>query len=344
MRNLKIGTKILAIILIVSLSSLFFISVVSYTEMLNLTRYSSDANTQLGINSSEKSKAALQKQAEEYIVKIAKEQALKSDAELSKVQTEITSMSEYLTSLYENENNFKGKKLPLVPETVMGVANSKYMLPPGVSHTPELDKELLLISNAEYMFAPVFKNNNILNNIYLGTNTGISYRYSKSNAYDPTYDPRGRGWYKSAMEGNGKPIWTDTYVDAFGSVCVTNAVTFYDEKGKPRGVLAADITLKSMQDDIISMKIGNTGFAFLLDDKGNIIAYPKYNPKLNTNLLNSATGDYLQAVKDILSHPEGLTTAHINGKLCYISYYKLPTAKWSLAVAVQADEIIKPAV
>lgn len=344
MRNLKIGTKILVIILIVSLSSLFFIAVVSYTEMLNLTRYSTDANTQLGINSSDRSKEALKKQAEEYITKIVKEQALKSDAALSKVQSETTSMSEYMTALYKNENNFIGRKLPMVSDTVMGVESSKYMLPPGVSHTPELDKELSLISNAEYMIAPIFKNSSILDNVYLGTNTGISYRYSKFNTYDPNYDPRERGWYKSAMESNGEPIWVDTYLDAFGTICVTNAKSFYDENGKPRGVLATDITLKSMQDDIISMKIGKTGYAFLLDNKGNIIAHPKYSEKFDTTPLKSATGDYLQAIKDIVNGTEGLTTAHVDGKLCYISYYKIPTTKWSLAVVVEVDEIIKPAV
>ena len=275
MRNLKIGTKILAVILVVSLFSLFFISVVSYTEMLNLTRYSTDANTQLGINSSEKSKEALKTQAEEYIVKIAKEQALKSDGVLAKVESEINSISEYLTSLYVNQGNFKGRKLPMVPDTIMGQVSSKYMLPPGVLHTPKLDKELALISNAEYIAAPIFKNNTLLNNIYLGTGTGISYRYSKSNAYNPSYDPRERGWYKSAMENGGHSTWVDTYLDVYGSICVTNAQTFYDEKRLPRGVVATDITLKSMQDDILSMKIGKTGYAFLLDNKGKIIAHPK---------------------------------------------------------------------
>lgn len=343
MRNLRIGTKILAVILIVSLFSLFFISVVSYTEMLNLTRYSTDANTQLGINSSEKSKTALKTQAEEYIAKIAREQALKSDGILANVESEIDSISEYLTSLYVNPGNFKGRKLPMVPDTVMGQVSAKYMLPPGVLHTPKLDKELALISNAEYMCAPIFKNNNILHNIYLGTNTGLSYRYSKSNAYNPSYDPRERGWYKSAMENKGHSVWVDTYVDVYGRICVTNAQTFNDEKGHPRGVVATDILLKSMQDDILSMKIGKTGYAFLLDNKGKIIAHPKYGEDLDTTPLEHGTGDYLQAIKDIVQNSEGLTTAHIDDKLCYIAYSKFPTTKWSLAVVVEVDEIIKPA-
>ena len=343
LRNLKIGTKILAIILIVSLLSLFFISAVSYIEMLNLTKYSTDANIMLGINSSDSSKAALKKQAEEYIVKIAKEQALKSDAVLAKVEDEISSISEYFTDLYKNESNFAGKPLPLVPDTEMGVAGSKYMLPEGVNHTPDIARELKLISNAEYMLAPIFNNNTILNNIYLGTTTGISYRYSKSNAYDPAYDPRKRDWYIQAMENQGKSTWLDTYLDSFGSICVTNARSFYDETGSFRGVAATDITLESVQQDIISMKIGETGYAFLLDNKGTIIAHPRYDD-IDKEPLKNAEGDYLQAITHITTHDEGLRTAQIDGRECYLAFYRLPTTQWSLVITVEVDEIIQPAV
>jgi sigma-B regulation protein RsbU (phosphoserine phosphatase) len=343
MRNLRIGTKILAVILIVSLFSLFFVSAVSYIEMLNLTRYSTDANTRLGINSSEKSREALKSQAEEYIVKIAREQALKCDATLAKVQSEVSSVADYLSSLYRNRKNCRGRKLPMVQETVMGQASSKYMLAPQVTRTPELEKELLLISNAEYVCAPVFTNNPILNNIYLGTTTGISYRYSKSNAYNPQYDPRERGWYKSAMLNPNLPAWVDTYLDTYGSICVTTARTFADETGRPRGVVASDITLKSMQDDILSMKIGKTGYAFLLDNTGKIIAHPKYGEGLDTKPLENATGDYRQAIQNIVEHQEGLTTAHVDGKLSYIAYSKFPTTEWSLAVVMEVAEIIQPA-
>lgn len=343
MRNLKIGTKILAVILLVSLCSLFFISVVSYTEMLNLTRYSTDANTQLGVNSSTKSKLALRKQAEEYISKIAKEQAQKSDAVLLKVQKEIDLSSEFLSALYRNEKNFAGRELPLVPETEMGVASTKYMLPKDVVRTPKLTSELRLLSNAEYLFAPLFGNNEILNNIYLGTQSGISLRYSKSNAYNPDYDPRERNWYKSAMANAGRSTWVDTYLDAFGSICVTNARTFDGAAGSPQGVVATDITLRSMQDDILSLKIGQTGYAFMLDNKGSVIAHPKYDATQKTNPLENATGDYLEALKEIVAQPGGLTSAHVDGKLSYLAYAKLPTTNWSLVIVVEVDEIVQPA-
>ncbi len=231
----------------------------------------------------------------------------------------------------------------MIPETAMGVTCSKYALSPGVAHTPTIDKELLLISNADYMVAPIFKHNPLLNNIYLGTTTGIFYFYSNYNSYDPNFDPRKRDWYKEAMENPGKSTWQDTYVDIYGTICVTNSRTFYDETGKPRGVVGADITLKSIQEDIIAMKIGETGYAFLLDNKGTIIAHPRYD-EIDKEPLRSAKEDYRQAIVAITSHDEGLATAKIDGRQRYLAYYRLPTTKWSLVITVDVDEIIQPTV
>ena len=344
-KNMKIGTKILLVILTVSLVSLFVIATLSYTEMLNLTQYSTDANSRLGFSASEKSKTALKNQAEEYITKIADEQAMKSDAILSRIQSEMVSMSEYMTSLYENQDNFQGRMLPLPNQTPDGAASSKYMLPPGLVLTPELQKELYLVSNAEYMLAPVLKNNTTLNNIYLGTETGISYRYSRSSAYNPDYDPRTRGWYVEAKKRPGEPCWVDTYIDSYGSVCVTCCMTFADETGAFRGVIATDITLNSIQDDIISMKIGDTGYAFLTDNQGEIIAHPLYGTeRFQTRPGIYGTAAERAAMAELVACSEGLISTVFAGKESYLAYAALPTTNWKLAIAVDQAEIIAPAV
>ena len=345
MKNLKIGTKMLLVILAVSLVSLFVIATLSYTEMLNLTQYSMDANTRLGLSASEKSKTALKNQAEEYITKIANEQALKSDAILSKIQSEMVSMSAYMTSLYENSGNFEGRMLKLPNEVPDGAANSKYMLPPGVVLTKELEEELYLVSNAEYMLAPILENNTTLNNIYLGTKTGISYRYSRSNAYDPDYDPRTRGWYLAAKADPGRPCWVDTYIDSYGSVCVTACMSFEDADGRFQGVIATDITLKSIQDDIISMKIGETGYAFLTDNVGEIIAHPRYGEEgFETKPALYGTAAEKAAMEELVNGEKGLISTVFDGKDAYLAYAALPTTNWKLGIVVDQAEIIAPAV
>jgi sigma-B regulation protein RsbU (phosphoserine phosphatase) len=137
-----------------------------------------------------------------------------------------------------------------------------------------------------------------LDNTYIGTKIGISYRYSRSNAYNPDFDPRARGWYTAAMAHPGKPIWTDTYLDVFGILCVTCAVTYNGPDGKPVGGVGADITLTKLKEDILATKIGQGGFAFLLDKTGKYIAHPHYDQRgFDTNPLNRASGAWLDTIK-----------------------------------------------
>jgi len=91
------------------------------------------------------------------------------------------------------------------------------------------------------------------------------------------------------------------------------------------------------------MKIGETGYAFLLDNKGTIIAHPRYD-EIDKEPLRSAKEDYRQAIVAITSHDEGLATAKIDGRQRYLAYYRLPTTKWSLVITVDVDEIIQPTV
>jgi sigma-B regulation protein RsbU (phosphoserine phosphatase) len=209
LRNVKIGTKILVVILVISLLTLLIISVISYTQMLNLTKFSQDANIQLGITASDKSRDALLAQAESYMQNIAVEQSGGANAILEQVHMEVSAMADYVEGIYADRLNFRGKKVPFPYQTEAGKAGAKYMLAPGVKPAA-VQEELRWISNAEFAFAAMFKNNSMLDNLYLGTESGISYRYSRYNSYNASYDPRQRDWYKKAKENLGKTIWLDT--------------------------------------------------------------------------------------------------------------------------------------
>jgi signal transduction histidine kinase len=67
---------------------------------------------------------------------------------------------------------------------------------------------------------------------------------------------------------------------------------------KTSGVVIAEVTLKALWDAISHIKIGTSGHAFVVDQKGNLIAYPEY---LKVLLLTNVS--HLQEVKKFLSHP-----------------------------------------
>jgi sigma-B regulation protein RsbU (phosphoserine phosphatase) len=332
-------------VLFVSLLTLVIISIISYTQMLNLTKYSQDANIQLGITASEQSRTALLGQAEEYLQKIASEQAAEMNTNLVQINAEISVMADFVESLYANPRNFAGKSVPHPRETEMGVASAKYFLASGVARTAGITEEVRRISNAEYLFSTVLENNRLMSNIYLGTESGISYRYSLSNSFDPAYDPRQRDWYTVAVSRPDEVVWLDTYLDSYGIVCVTCAKAYRDEDGNIAGVVATDITLESMVEQILSLRLGQNGYAFLLDNHGAYIAHPRYNePGFNTNPMEEAEGSWLEALKAINAGNYGAYRVEADGEEFYDFASGISETSWALCARVSIAEVVAPSV
>jgi sigma-B regulation protein RsbU (phosphoserine phosphatase) len=344
-RNIKIGTKILCVVLFVSLLTLIIISIISYTQMLNLTKYSQDANIQLGITASERSRTALLDQAEEYLQKIATEQAMEINTNLAQINAEISIMADFIESLYANPRAFSGKSVPHPRETEMGVASAKYFLAPGAVATAGVTEEVRRISSGEYLFSTVLENNPLLSNVYLGTESGISYRYSRSNSFDPTYDPRARDWYTIAMSRPDEVVWLDTYLDSYGIICVTCAKSYRDGAGNLIGVIATDITLESMVDRILTLRLGESGYVFLLDRHGAYIAHPRYNePGFNTNPMEEAGGSWLEMLTGVTSGEYGAYRIEIDGEEFYDFAAGVAETDWTLCAQVSIKEVITPSI
>jgi sigma-B regulation protein RsbU (phosphoserine phosphatase) len=318
------------------------ISVISYTELLNLSGYSQDINVQLGFYASDNSKEALVKQAETYMSRLSSSKAAEYNAVLEKVQSEVVSMANYMGDIYKRPGNFQGRRLPLPNEVQANVPTSKMMVAPGVARTNALENEMRLISNAEFMFSNVFGVDATLSNAYLGSQSGINYRFSKSNAYNPDYDPRTRAWYTTAYNADG-PIWLETYVDQYGFVCTTCAKSYKDGNNNTAGVVAADVLLSTMVHDISRIRIGETGYAFLLDEKGNYLAHPDYD-NVDSNALSTAKGDYKGVLQNMADGKSSVQKATIDKMEYYIAFTPLPITGWSLGIAVEYNEIIASAV
>ena len=96
-----------------------------------------------------------------------------------------------------------------------------------------------------------------------------------SSGYVPpeTIDLRNRVWYTSAIETEDisfSPVFLNASEDKM-IVTVSKAVYDGDEL---LGVIASDIDILTIQDYVINKKIGETGYAFLIDTNDNIIAHP----------------------------------------------------------------------
>ncbi|MCW8890844.1 MAG: cache domain-containing protein [Sedimenticola sp.] len=74
-----------------------------------------------------------------------------------------------------------------------------------------------------------------------------------------------------------------------GKPALVLATPIKSDDKKTKGILAIAMTLKELSSKVVDSKIGSTGYAFLLDPEGRVIAHP--------------SADYTSQRKDMSSHP-----------------------------------------
>ncbi|MDX2480894.1 MAG: cache and HAMP domain-containing protein [Desulfuromusa sp.] len=82
-----------------------------------------------------------------------------------------------------------------------------------------------------------------------------------------------RDYFKQVIDGAqfGKQILIGK---TSGKPAMVLSTGIFDAAGKLKGVLAQAMTLSELSGKIVSNRIGETGFAFLVDEKGEVVAHP----------------------------------------------------------------------
>ena len=185
---------------------------------------------------------------------------------------------EIATALQENVNNFLDQT-----ENIINVTAELEKIKSG---NKQLSLEVLKKIKQEYQH---FKY------IYLATKSGEMIMYPQVKL-EPDYNPKKRIWYKKAV-ANDKLIWTDSYLDANENyLMITVAMPIENNKGEFVGVLAGDILLNDLSRTIADKKIGETGYAYITNSQGELIAHPNSEFIKKRYNINQVL-DYNQIVK-----------------------------------------------
>ena len=88
-----------------------------------------------------------------------------------------------------------------------------------------------------------------------------------------TYDTRIRPWYLKAIEA-GHTIVTNPYIDLTTMELVIALATPLTRDGHFFGVMSADTILDTLVENIVNVKIGATGYAFIVEKNGMILVHP----------------------------------------------------------------------
>ncbi|CAH6855816.1 Methyl-accepting chemotaxis protein [Vibrio chagasii] len=192
---------------------------------------------------------------------------------------------------------------------------------PTISSNSNSDRELLITKQAGQFLS-----------VYAGFSDGTIAYGDKTESWPADYDPRTRPWYKDANTASDLII-TEPYQDFDGSIVISFAKAF---SGQKQGVLAADLTVTSIIDTVLNVKLDNDGFAFLVDGNNNIVAYSdealsqkpltSLNPELTANRVSQLIQN--QTITTLAWPSQG-------DKLVYIA--NVPNTDWSLGIVIDKE-------
>ncbi|MFC1511595.1 SpoIIE family protein phosphatase [Candidatus Latescibacterota bacterium] len=159
-----------------------------------------------------------------------------------------------------------------------------------------------------------------------------------------------RDWYQIPKELN-KPIWTEPYFDEGGGgiLMATYSVPFYEIDGsekKVKGIVTADISIEWLADIVKSLKILDTGYAFLISINGTIITHPNNDYIMNETIFSIAEASNnanLRTIgKRIYSGESGFIdyTSVYSNEDYWMNYAHIPSTGWTLAVLFPKDEYL----
>jgi phosphoserine phosphatase RsbU/P len=158
-------------------------------------------------------------------------------------------------------------------------------------------------------------------------------------------------WFKKPVE-NESPFWSDPYFDEGGgqTLMITYSCPFFktravSEKGPVRGVITADVSLDHLTEMVSQIKFEQTGYAFLVSNKGELIVWPQKDLIMRETILGLAQrlndARLTAAGKEMLNHRVGFfdAGASLNGKDSFLAFSSLPTFGWRLGVVIPKDEL-----
>lgn len=334
-----------------------------------LTFFVIDSTAKITDSLSQRLDASVSLLAEEQLVNTAVSESEQANQFFNDVKTEVERLAEYRVSL-------QSQKAILSQGTYWDAATGLIQLEGGqygnsandaasvfVPVNTELDESVLAELNTtaylDFSTPQLLKANPSILAIYYINPKGIVRYYPNiklASLLPPDFDATQRPYYEitaTSFNPERNTRWTIPYVDATGGgLVVTTASPVYME-GEFSGVVAADIQLSRVTEQISAIKIGNTGYAFMLDDAGRIISMPPagydmfgINPQelkpedfFKQTILGTGSNELRSITTRMAAGGNGLNIIQVDGVDTYISYSPVNANGYSVALVVPVIEM-----
>ncbi|MDR3596465.1 methyl-accepting chemotaxis protein [Clostridium sp.] len=140
--------------------------------------------------------------------------------------------------------------------------------------------------------------------------------------------------YFKAVISKKKTVVSDVLISkTTGKPAVVIAVPIFNAKNELQGILGATLDLSSLEDMRNKITLGQTGYAFITDTQGQILAHP--DAKMAGDRTNVSD---MEIVKKALAGESGAQSYEYQGNQSFGSYTNVPITGWTVVVTQSQNE------
>ena len=236
---------------------------------------------------------------------------------------------------------------------------SSVFVPVGTPIDDAIISDLNLSAYLDFSAPEVLREHPSLLALYAINRRGVTRYYPNielASVLPPDFDATQRPYYSVAsplFNPQRLPRWTIPYADATGGGLVVTVAAPVYEGNEFLGVIAADMQLTQITQQVSSIKVGETGYAFMIDDAGRILSMPGAGFEMfdirpedvnseeffKHTILGAGTEALQSLTRRMVVGGNGLLTIDVNGVDTYISFYPVEANGYSVALVVPVSEL-----
>lgn len=145
-------------------------------------------------------------------------------------------------------------------------------------------------------------------------------------------------WFSEVMKN--KKYISNSFIDKRQRIPVFYiAVPVLDQYMKPNGAICSKVGLNDIQVMSLMSKVGESGYAYIVDKNGIVIAHPHYKEKVLSGY--NAAASMIEGAINVTKGEEG-TKEYQNDKGIMVlgTYKKVPTTQWGIIVEQSVNEAL----
>jgi hypothetical protein len=342
--------KIFAVTLAIALIPLIGLCIASGIILSGMKNRAVGPNSELGTTASNAGVEALSAQIETDLTLRAEYITESIDAKLLQIENNTRAVAAYAEKLYANPENYKERPLSYLKPGDDGILVPHLRSAAGVNYDDSLPEISLLGNATEVLEEFVVRGINVSAS-YIGTESGLFVIVDSNEAITnrQELDARTRSWYIGAKEKGGL-YWTDIFTDAMGrGASVSCAMPIYGPNGEILGVAGTGMMMTQISETVTGAEIGEEGYAFLLNDRGEVVISPKNDviadptgALIGESYRMSSSEDKRTLATEMMNGRSGVLRLTLDGSDVYVAYAPLSRTDWSVGVVMHAAEVSKP--